>query len=63
MIDTPYSRPDELAPLLQACPQAPFGKGKQTMYNTQVRDAKQLKFEDGSFSVSNFDPESILSTI
>ncbi len=48
----------ELKPLLDRCKQAPFGDGKKTRYDRNVRNALQLKAEDGGFSIEGFDPES-----
>jgi hypothetical protein len=47
-----------LKPLLEHCKPAPFGEGKRTRYDRRVRDALQLKAENGGFAVENFDPES-----
>ena len=47
-----------LKPLLEHCKPAPFGAGKKTRYDRTVRDAVQLKAENGGFAVENFDPES-----
>src|SRR2546427_10615661 len=46
-----------LQPLVQRCTPAPFGKGRQTRYDRSVRNALQLKAEDGAFAVLNFDPQ------
>src|SRR5437667_3011185 len=54
----PFERNNELKPLLEHCKPAPFGKGKKTRYDSRVRDALQLKAENGGFTVENFDPES-----
>src|SRR5258708_6316395 len=48
----------ELKPLLEHCQPAPFGDGKKTRYDRNVRDAFQLKAERGGFSIEGFDPES-----
>lgn len=45
-----------LEPLLAHCAQAPYGKGRKTLYDRRVRDALQLKAEGGAFSVLHFDP-------
>ncbi len=47
----------ELEPLLKRTTPAPFGKGKKTLFGREVRDARQIKAEGGTFSVENFDPE------
>lgn len=49
----------ELKPLVEGAPDAPFGHGSKTVYDKNVRDAKQYKFSDGGFTVENFDPASI----
>src|SRR5262249_45749446 len=53
-----FHQKDELRPLLEHCKPAPFGEGKKTRYDRRVRDALQLKAENGGFTVENFDPES-----
>jgi hypothetical protein len=53
-----FDQEHELKPLLEFCKPAPFGEGKKTRYDRRVRDALQLKAEDGGFTVENFDPES-----
>jgi Domain of unknown function (DUF6398) len=45
-----------LEPLLAQCAQAPYGKGRRTLYDRRVRDALQLRAEGGAFSVLHFDP-------
>ena len=52
------SRRTQLKPLLEHCKPAPFGDGKKTRYDRNVRDALQLKAEGGGFSIEGFDPES-----
>lgn len=52
-----YQQQNELRPLLKHCETAPFGAGKQTRYDRNVRDAFQLKAAGGALAVSNFDPE------
>ncbi|MCI0638191.1 MAG: hypothetical protein L0Y72_30250 [Gemmataceae bacterium] len=47
-----------MKPLLDHCQPAPFGDGKKTRYDRNVRDALQLKAEGGAFSILGFDPES-----
>jgi hypothetical protein len=47
----------ELQPLLKRSKPAPFGKGKKTRYDRRVRDALQLKAENGEVRVENFDPD------
>lgn len=49
---------NELKALLEHCKPAPFGDGKNTRYDRNVRDALQLKAEGGGFSIEGFDPES-----
>jgi hypothetical protein len=53
-----FDQESELRPLLEHCQPAPFGHGKRTRYDRKVRDALQLKAENGGFRVENFDPES-----
>ena len=53
-----FDQTKELYPLLDRCKPAPFGDGKKTRYDRTVRDALQLKAENGEFRVENFDPES-----
>ena len=53
-----FDQKNELKPLLEHCKPAPFGEGKKTRYDRSVRDALQLKAENGGFTVENFDPES-----
>src|ERR1700722_2776290 len=53
-----YEQKNELRPFLQYLRPAPFGDGKKTRYDRAVRDALQLKADDGAFSIENFDPES-----
>ncbi|HEV3257365.1 MAG TPA: hypothetical protein VG013_10830 [Gemmataceae bacterium] len=55
---SPFDQKNELQPLLDHCKPAPFGDGKRTRYDRKVRDALQLKSENGEFRVENFDPES-----
>jgi hypothetical protein len=55
---TAFDQKNELGPLLEHCKLAPFGEGKKTRYDRTVRDALQLKAENGGFTVENFDPES-----
>ncbi len=55
---SPFDQKNELKPLLEHCKPAPFGDGKKTRYDRTVRDALQLKAENGGFAVENFDPES-----
>jgi hypothetical protein len=52
-----FEQERQLAPLIQQCTPAPFGRGRQTRFNRTVRDALQLKAEGGAFSVSAFDPQ------
>ena len=53
-----FEQKNELKPLLEHCKPAPFGDGKKTRYDRNVRDALQLKAEGGGFSIEGFDPES-----
>jgi len=53
-----FDQKTDLKPLLEHCKPAPFGDGKKTRYDRGIRDALQLKGENGGFSVENFDPES-----
>ncbi len=53
-----FDQKTDLKPLLEHCKPAPFGEGKKTRYDRGIRDALQLKAENGGFSVENFDPES-----
>jgi hypothetical protein len=55
---SPFEQKNELKPLLEHCKPAPFGEGKKTRYDRRVRDALQLRAENGGFTVENFDPES-----
>ncbi|MCW5969150.1 MAG: hypothetical protein KIT57_11600 [Blastocatellales bacterium] len=45
-----------LRPLMARCKPAPFGKGRKTLYDRAIREARQLKAENGAFSVLHFDP-------
>jgi protoporphyrinogen oxidase len=49
-------RSAKLDDLVARCTPAPFGKGKKTLFDRSVRDARQLKAEGGAFSVAGFDP-------
>jgi len=51
-----YEQKQLLQPLIARCKPAPFGKGRKTLYDRSVRDALQIKAENGAFSVLNFDP-------
>jgi hypothetical protein len=51
-----YDQQQLLRPLLARCEPAPFGKGRRTLYDRSVREARQLKAEKGAFSVLHFDP-------
>ena len=53
-----FDQKNELKPLLEHCEPAPFGDGKKTRYDRNVRDALQLKAENGGFSIEGFDLES-----
>lgn len=52
-----FDQPNQLKLLLERCKPAPFGEGKKTRYDRRVRDALQLKAEEGGFRAENFDPE------
>src|SRR5438876_48987 len=52
-----FAQKNELKALLEHCKPAPFGDGKTTRYDRTVRDALQLKAEQGGFSIEGFDPE------
>jgi hypothetical protein len=52
-----FEQERQLQPLISHCTPAPFGKGRKTRYNRNVRDALQLKAEGGAFSVPDFDPQ------
>jgi hypothetical protein len=52
-----FEQEREIRPLLERAKPAPFGKGKKTRYDRNVRDALQLKAESGEVKVENFDPE------
>ena len=52
-----FEQKEQLKLLLQHCKPAPFGDGKKTRYNRNVRNALQLKAEKGGFSIEGFDPE------
>lgn len=60
-----YEQEQLLQPLIARCRPAGFGKGRKTLYDRSVRDALQIKAENGAFSVQNFDPakEGILEQI
>lgn len=53
-----FDQVNALRALLEHCKPAPFGQGQRTRYDRRVRDALQLKAENGGFTVENFDPES-----
>jgi len=53
-----FEQKTELKKLLEHCKPAPFGDGKKTRYDRNVRDALQLKAERGGFSIEGFEPES-----
>jgi hypothetical protein len=53
-----FEQKNALKPLFEHCKPAPFGDGKKTRYDRNVRDALQLKAERGGFSIEGFDPES-----
>jgi hypothetical protein len=52
--DTPWNAPS-LAPLIQRCDPAPFGKGRSTRYDRRVRNALQLRAQGDSLRVLDFD--------
>jgi hypothetical protein len=60
-----YEQEQLLQPLIARCRPAAFGKGRKTLYDRSIRDALQIKAENGAFSVLNFDPakEGILERI
>src|SRR5262249_21532131 len=51
-----YEQEQLLQSLIARCRPAAFGKGRKTLYDRSVRDALQIKAENGAFSVLNFDP-------
>jgi hypothetical protein len=51
-----YEQGQLLQPLVARCQPASFGKGRKTIYDRAVRDAMQIKAENGAFSVLHFDP-------
>jgi hypothetical protein len=51
-----YDQEQLLRPLLNRCKPAPFGKGRKTLYDLSVREARQIKAEKGAFSVLHFNP-------
>ncbi len=51
-----FEQEELLRPLIARCQPASFGKGRKTLYNRSVRDALQIKAENGAFSVLHFDP-------
>jgi hypothetical protein len=53
-----FAQKNELKTLLDQCKPAPFGDGKKTRHDRNVRDALQLKAEKKGFSIEGFDPES-----
>lgn len=53
-----FEQKNALKPLLEHCKPAPFGHGKKTRYDRNVRDALQLNAERGGFSIEGFEPES-----
>jgi hypothetical protein len=53
-----FEQKHDLKPLLEHCKPAPFGDGKKTRYDRNVRDALQLKAERGGFSIEGFEPQS-----
>lgn len=55
---SPFNQTKDLTPLLNHCAPAPFGAGKKTRFDPRVRDAYQLKAENGGFRIENFDLES-----
>ena len=53
-----YEQRNALNALLEHCKPAPFGDGKKTRYDRNVRNALQIKAERGGFSVEGFEPGS-----
>jgi hypothetical protein len=52
-----YAQVKALQPLIDRCQPAAFGDKRRTRIDRSVRDAVQLKAENGGFSVEHFDPE------
>jgi len=52
-----YEQARALQPLIDRCQPATFGDKRRTRIDRSVRDAVQLKAENGGFSVEHFDPE------
>jgi len=59
------ARSGTLHDLVARCTPAPFGKGRKTLFDRSVRDARQLKADSGAFSVAGFDPvkSGVLETV
>jgi hypothetical protein len=53
-----YKQVEALRPLIDRCKPATFGDNRRTRLDRSVRDAVQLKADDGGFSIEHFDPES-----
>ncbi len=57
-VENGYEQVQALQPLIARCKPATFGNKRQTRLDRSVRDAVQLKADNGGFSVEHFDPES-----
>lgn len=53
----------ELNPLIKTIPRAAFGKGGETVYDTNVRDALQLKAEDYELNIPQHMMDHILTKV
>ncbi|MBX9679052.1 MAG: hypothetical protein K2X38_09840 [Gemmataceae bacterium] len=53
-----YEQTEIMGPLLKQSQPAPFGMGKATRHDRRVRDALQIKAENGQLAVEGFDLES-----
>ena len=53
----------ELNPLIKTIPRAAFGKGGETVYDTNVRDALQLKAEDYELNIPQNRMDQILNEV
>ena len=53
---SPSTQATALQALVARCVPAPFGHGRKTRYQRDVRDALQIKAADGALRVLNFDP-------
>jgi len=65
LTDRDDARSATLDDLVAHCTPAPFGKGRKTLIDRSVRDARQLKADGGAFSVTGFDPvkSGVLETV